>query len=98
MKTPTESIPARFGVVLVMEFGLFAYGGHRMAVYSTWESQMWADFWLAVMSSILLVAVWPVLWRGRFWLRVAGALLCVLPLYVLYWAVADHFSQASWLP
>ena len=98
MATRTTSVPARFGVALVVEFGLVVFGLDRMAKYSTWESQMWADFWLAVVSSIPLVALWPVLWRGRFWPRLAGTLLCLFPLCILCWAVADHFHRANWLP
>jgi len=77
---------------------LLLWGLDRLCKYSTWEAQMWFDFWLAVVSSIPLVALWPVLWRGRWWPRIAGALLCLFPLLTLYAAVADHFQRAGWLP
>src|SRR5437588_7506339 len=91
-------VPARFGVALVFDLGLLIFGLDRMARYSTWEAQVWADFWLAVTSVIPIIILWPIVRHGRFWSRLGATLLCIFPLLVLGWAFADHFHfMPQWL-
>src|SRR4051812_22165269 len=91
-------VPARFAVAFVLDLGLVIFGLDRMARYSTWEAQVWAEFWLALTSVIPIVVLWPVVRYGSLWLRLGASLLYVLPLLVLSWVLPSHFGlMPRWL-
>jgi hypothetical protein len=95
MAKQTAYMPARFIAAVVLQLGVLVFGLPRAARYSTFEAQVWVDFWIALISVISIIVLWPIVRRGRPWPWLGACVLCLFPCLTLFWALADRFDLQS---
>lgn len=59
---------------------------------STYVEEVWKDFGTATGAVLVLYLIWPVLRWGGWQLRIGGAVLCFLPLWIIAWVILQHFD------
>ncbi len=84
-------VPARFVVAAALNLFLLMRL-QDLGRFSTSGAQVSKQFSLAAISAFTLVVLVPTIWRAGWWQRLAGAMLCVIPVFFLSWAIADHFG------
>lgn len=89
-RLPTH--PIRYLIPVASVFLLLCFALPQIAVYRSYETQIWKQFWLANAAVACLAVLWFSFRLGGVWLRRLVALLALVPLLVLYWALSDHFD------
>src|SRR4051794_29336537 len=97
MNGGNRHVPIRFVVPFLSVLLLLFFALPWMAVYSSYEAQVWKQFWLASASVGCLAILWASLRRGGVWLRALSGLLAIVPCFILYWALSDHFGWHTFL-
>ena len=82
----------RLAAALVVEAVFMAFVLPAFARDSTYVEEVWKDFGTTSGAVIVLYVIWPVLRTGGWTLRIGGAVLCFLPLWVLGWVILQHFE------
>ena len=86
-----DSSVHRLTFSFVWVIALIFFGLPELAKYGGYTREVWKTFWLSCSSVIPIVVVLPVIFKGSFKLRIAGAVLCIFPCLVLYIVLREHF-------
>lgn len=59
---------------------------------STYQADVWKDFFVACGAVLVIYLIWPVFRTDGIWLRFVALALCFLPGWLLVWVVLQHFD------
>jgi hypothetical protein len=59
---------------------------------STYQADVWKDFFVACAAVLVIYLIWPVFRNGGTWLRFVALALCFLPAWLLVWVILQHFD------